>query len=168
MDSIETVTRPYQGPASESPSATVTSRRVCLISLANELFAIDLRSVREVFEVESVTPVPGMPQMLIGVANLRGTVIPLADLRPAFGLPVAGPELRYAVVLRYGSQQVGVLVDTVPEILNVHPNEFLNAPAHGTDGARPFVTSILRVADRMSGVVEVQSLMTCVEQGGGG
>lgn len=167
MGSIATVTKPNQGRASDSPSATDTPLRVCLISLANELFAIDLRDVREVFEVEAVTPVPGMPQTLTGVANLRGTVIPLADLRSALGLPVAGPDLRYAVVLRHGSQQVGVLVDGVPEIRTVHPDEFLAAPARGADGSRPFVSSILRIADRMSGVVEVPSLMACVEQGGG-
>lgn len=56
-------------------------RRVCLVVLGGESFAIDLRQVREVFELESMTPVPGMPASLVGVANLRGTIIPLADLR---------------------------------------------------------------------------------------
>lgn len=166
MGAVETVATQHQTRTPESPTAPSASLRVCIITLANELFAIDLRNVREVFEVETITPVPGMPATLTGVANLRGTVIPLADLRAALGLPVTGPDPRYAVVLRHGSQQVGVLVDGVPEIRTVHPDEFLAAPTRGVDGSRPFVSSILQIADRMSGVVEVPSLMACVERGG--
>ena len=69
-------------PGSEADKSAAPSR-ICLITLGGEFFAIDLRHVREVFELESITPVPGMPLSLVGVANLRGTVVPLADLRPA-------------------------------------------------------------------------------------
>ncbi|MGQ0812654.1 MAG: chemotaxis protein CheW [Nitrospiraceae bacterium] len=140
--------------------------RICLITLAGELFAIDLRNVREVFEVETMTPVPGMPSTLIGVANLRGLVMPLADLRPALGLPDTGPALKYAVVIQHGHQQVGVLVDQVPEIRTVYQNEFLKAPAQTSGKAHPFISRILQVEDRMSGVMEVPTLLACVETGG--
>ena len=73
--------------------------RAAIISMGGELFTIDLKSVREVFVVESITPVPGMPSGLVGVTNLRGTVIPLLDLRPMFGLN-AEAALRYAVVVQ--------------------------------------------------------------------
>src|SRR5437764_15368771 len=67
-------------PVIPSPDRTegATAARVCLISLSGELFAIDLRHIREVFEVDSVTPVPGMPRALAGVVNLRGWSIQLA------------------------------------------------------------------------------------------
>src|SRR5438034_3364638 len=64
--------------ASAAPHAGFPSR-VCLITLSNSLFAIDLQSIREVFPVDSVTPVPGMPTVLTGVTNLRGIVVPLVD-----------------------------------------------------------------------------------------
>src|SRR5438094_7239358 len=89
--------------------------RAAIISMGGELFTIDLKSVREVFVVESVTPVPGMPVGLVGVTNLRGTVIPLLDLRPMFAINLDA-TLRYAVVVKHENWQVGVLVDTVPEI----------------------------------------------------
>src|SRR5215831_18307020 len=90
------------------------SLRVCLVTLGRKTFAIDLRQVIEVFETESVTPVPGMPASLVGVTNLRGTIIPLADVRAALGVSVSVLP-KYAVVVRHGTQQVGILVEDVPE-----------------------------------------------------
>jgi purine-binding chemotaxis protein CheW len=142
-----------------------TMRRVCLISLGGELYAVDLRNVREVFEVESVTPVPGMPAALVGVANLRGVVIPLVDLRFLLGVPVNGPSPPFAVVVRHGSRQVGVLVERVPEIRNLRNDQFL--PAVQTAGAesRPFVSTVLRIEDRLGGMLEVPMVFEHVEGG---
>src|SRR2546426_6736330 len=110
--------------ASVSPHAGFPSR-VCLISLSNSLFAIDLQSIREVFPVDSVTPVPGMPTVLTGVTNLRGVVVPLVDVRPLLGLQHSGAPLKYAVVIHHGGNQVGVLVDQIPEIRTVQSDQFL-------------------------------------------
>ncbi|TLY30514.1 MAG: purine-binding chemotaxis protein CheW [Nitrospirae bacterium] len=151
-------------PVIPSPDRTegATATRVCLISLSGELFAIDLRHIREVFEVDSVTPVPGMPRALAGVVNLRGMVVPLLDLRAMLGLSVTGPVPKFGVVIQHGSHQMGVLVDEVPEIRTVYTDEFLAAPATGAI-EKPFVSSILRVEDRMSGVVEVPTLLAYVQ-----
>jgi purine-binding chemotaxis protein CheW len=136
--------------------------RVCLISLAGELFAIDLRNVREVFEVDTITPVPAMPQALAGVANLRGTVVPIVDLRAMLGLPQTG-SLPFAVVIRHGGQQVGLLVDRVPEIRTVQRDEILPAPSGGANRLKPFVSAVVRVEERIGGVVEVPTLLAYVE-----
>lgn len=144
------------------PRATGQTVRVCLISLSGELFAIDLRNVREVFEVDTITPVPSMPPALAGVANLRGTVVSIVDLRTVLGLPVNGP-LPFAVVIRHGGRQVGVLVDRVPEIRTVQREELLPAPTGGSNGPKPFVSGVLRIEERIGGVVEVPTLLAYVE-----
>jgi len=149
----------------EHQSTGTSVSRMCLITLGGELFAMDLGDVSEVFEVDSITSVPGAPSTLIGVANLRGTVIPLADLRPSLGLSVTESSLKYAVVVRHGSQQVGILVDAVPEIRTVRQDEFLAAPAQGAANAQPLVSALLPVEERMSGVVEVPRLLTSVGLG---
>jgi purine-binding chemotaxis protein CheW len=150
-----------QAQATE-PRITGQMVRVCLISLGGELFAIDLRNVREVFEVDIITPIPAMPPALAGVANLRGTVVPIVDLRTVLGLPSNG-SVPFAVVIRHGTRQVGVLVDRVPEIRTVQREELLPAPTGGSNAPKPFVSGVLRVEERMGGVVEVPTLLAYVE-----
>ena len=81
-------------PAPDDQAQHEATVRVCLVTLCGELFAIDLGSVREVFELESVTPVPKMPPVFTGVTNVRGMIIPLVDLRPLLGFPVEFPGPR--------------------------------------------------------------------------
>ncbi len=145
----------------QSPAETQV--RVCLVSLGGELFAIDLHSVSEVFEVDSVTPVPGMPEVLVGVANLRGLVIPLVDLRSLLSLPTAGPTLPYAVVVRHGAQLLAVLVERVPEIRTIQRDQFLPAVQNARRNSRPFVTAVLCIEDRMGGVLEIPTVFEQVE-----
>ena len=136
--------------------------RAAIISLGGELFTIDLKSVREVFVVESITPVPGMPSGLVGVTNLRGSVIPLLDLRPMFALSTDA-TLRYAVVVKHGNWQVGVLVDTVPEIRTIAKDQFLPAPAGTGEGALPFVSTVVKLEDRLRGVLEASVMLSYLE-----
>jgi purine-binding chemotaxis protein CheW len=161
MESTLDVAQPRSRLESEPVKSSLPSR-ICLFTLGGELFAIDLRHVREVFELESVTPVPGMPASLVGVANLRGTVVPLADLRPALGVSTAAPS-KYAVVVRHNSQQVGILIDDVPEIRTVHPDDMLAGSTQGIAESRPFLSGLLKIEERMSGMVEVPKLLACVE-----
>jgi purine-binding chemotaxis protein CheW len=161
MESLLDQPQRHPPPGSEPTKSAVPSR-ICLISLGGELFAIDLRHVSEVFELESVTPVPGMPSSLVGVANLRGTVVPLTDLRPALGVSAAAAS-KYAVVVRHGVQQVGILIDEVPEIRTIHADDLLAASARGITETRPFLSGLVKIEDRMSGMVEVSRLLASVE-----
>jgi purine-binding chemotaxis protein CheW len=152
-------------PASTAPHAGYPAR-VCLITLSGRLFALDLRSVREVFPVESITPVPGMPSVLSGVTNLRGIVVPLVDVRSLLGLSTAGTPPKFGVVIHHGANQVGVLVDQVPEIRTVQQGQFLPAPQTGETDAQPFIATILRIEDRMGGLLEVPTLLAHMDSAG--
>jgi purine-binding chemotaxis protein CheW len=147
-------------PAAGHPS------RVCLITLSGGTFALDLRGVREVFPIESITPVPGMPSVLVGVTNLRGVVLPIVDVRSVLGLTTVGPLPKFVVVLAHGRNQVGVLVDRVPEIKTVEQDQFLSATEAGEAEVRPFVSTILRVEDRLGGLLEVPTLLAYMDAAG--
>jgi len=156
-------------PVSQGQPAEVRGRagsltRVCLLTLGGEVYAVDLRHVREVFEVDVITPVPGMPPALVGVTNVRGAVIPVMDLRRMLNLPTAGPA-QYAVIIKHGNHQVGVLVERVPEIRTVQTEQFLPTPSGDAREGKPFLTAVLRLDDRMGGVVEVPTLLACMETG---
>jgi purine-binding chemotaxis protein CheW len=150
------------GPAQSSGATTI---RAAIISIGGELFTIDLHNVREAFVVESITPVPGMPSGLVGVTNLRGTVIPLLDLRPMFALN-ADEALRYAVVVKHGNWQVGLLVDAVPEIRTLSKDRFLPAPTGTGEGAFPFVSTVVKLEDRLRGVLETSAVLSHFEGAG--
>lgn len=145
------------------PSSAEAHVRVCLVSLGEEIFAIDLHSVSEVFEVDSITPVPGMPDVLVGVANLRGLVIPVVDLRSLLGLPTTGPGLPYAVVVRHGVQLLAVLIERVPEIRTIQRDQFLPAVQNARGHSMPFVTAVLCIEERMGGVLEIPTVFEQVE-----
>ena len=155
-----------QGAASSESNqpraAGSSTMRAAVISMGGDLFTIDLKSVREVFVVESITPVPGMPSGLVGVTNLRGTVIPLLDLRPMFGLDAVA-TLRYAVVVQHLHWQVGLLVDAVPEIRTIAKDQFLPAPASTGEGAFPFVSTVVKLEDRLRGVLETSVVLSHFE-----
>jgi purine-binding chemotaxis protein CheW len=146
----------------QTQAAGSSTMRAAIISLGGELVPIDLKSVQEVFVVDSITPVPGMPSGLVGVTNLRGTVIPLLDLRPMFALN-SDVTLRYAVVVKHENWQVAVLVDTVPEIRTIAKDQFLPAPAGTGEGAFPFVSTVVKLEDRLRGVLETSVMLSYLE-----
>lgn len=137
--------------------------KVCLVVMGGELFAVDLRQVREVFQLESITPVPSMPASLVGVANLRGTIIPLADLRRSLGASVSTTP-RYAIVVNHHAHQIGLLIDDVPEIRTIVPEDVLDASGANAKGGYSFVSGLIRVENRVSGMLELPSLLASVEE----
>jgi purine-binding chemotaxis protein CheW len=93
---------------------TPPALRACLFALEGSRFAVDVRSAREVAVFDEITTVPRAPRHLVGVANLRGTVLPIADIRALLGLPEPRPARSVrTLVLRDGSLLAAVAVDTV-------------------------------------------------------
>jgi purine-binding chemotaxis protein CheW len=150
------------GQGNAAPTTGTGTMRAAIVSLGGEQFTIDLQNVREVFVVESITPVPGMPAGLVGVTNLRGSVVPLLDLRQMIGLAAENAQ-RYAVVVKHGNWQVGVLVDSVPEIRTLSKDQFLPAPVGTGDGGNPFVSTVVNLEDRLRGVLETSVVLSHFE-----
>lgn len=88
--------------------------RACLFSVGGSIFAVDVRSAREVAGFDEITPVPRGGRHLVGVANLRGTIVPIVDIRDALGLPEArSARSVHTLVVRDGSLAVAAVVDSV-------------------------------------------------------
>jgi purine-binding chemotaxis protein CheW len=171
MDSIQPLPVIDHGSITEATASSdpgqplggaASTMRAAVISLGGEIFTIDLKSVREVFVIETITPVPGMPPGLVGVTNLRGTVIPLLDLRPMFLLNSDAP-LRYAVVVKHEKWQVGVMVDSVPEIRTLSREQFMPAPSGMGEGGFPIVSTVVKLEDRFRGLLEASVVLSHFE-----
>jgi len=87
------------------------ARRACVVGLGGRAFAVDVLDAREVVVLDAITPVPGAPAPLVGVMNLRGTALPVIEVRPLLGLPVRG-ALR-ALVVADGDRRAAMLIEAV-------------------------------------------------------
>jgi purine-binding chemotaxis protein CheW len=102
----------------------VASAQYLTFRLARELFAVDIMRVREVLEFDSMTLVPGAPSFMRGVINLRGSVVPVMDLRLKLGLAVTEKSVETCVVIAEvmvdGENTIlGALVDAVQEVIDL-------------------------------------------------
>jgi purine-binding chemotaxis protein CheW len=123
-----------------SPPDTSPALRACLFALSGARFAVDVRSAREVAVFDEITVVPRAPRLLRGVANLRGTVVPIVDVGPLLGLPELRPTRSVrTLVLRDGPLLAAVAVETV---LGLEPfDEVL--PPDGPNAPRGHGSSVL-------------------------
>jgi purine-binding chemotaxis protein CheW len=103
------------------PAASGEERQLVVFQLGAELYGVDIARVHEIIRLQSITRVPRAPSFVEGVINLRGKVIPVVDLRRRFGLPT-GEHTRATrtVVVEIGDQVVGIIVDSVSEVLRVN------------------------------------------------
>ncbi len=96
----------------EAPAAP--ARRACLVMLGGRPFAVDVSDAREVVMLDVTTPVPGAPSAVVGVMNLRGSVLPVVEARPLLGLPVRAAAGRArALVLAHAGQRAAILIERV-------------------------------------------------------
>jgi purine-binding chemotaxis protein CheW len=107
------------------------ARRACVVRLGGRSFAVDVVDAREVVVLDAITPVPGAPEPLVGVMNLRGTALPVIEVRPLLGLPVRG-ALR-ALVVADGDRRAAVLIEAVLGLAGFDDI----TPLAGTEGVPP-------------------------------
>lgn len=123
-------------------------------------FSIDITDVREIRRWSPVTPLPHAPAEVLGVMNLRGSVIPIYDLATRFGLtPTAENARNVIVVAMHGTQVLGLLVEAVSEILSVPRSAIQETPDLRSGGARQSVTGVIPVGDGMTRVIDLGAVV---------
>lgn len=123
-------------------------------------FSIDITDVREIRRWSPVTPLPHAPAEVLGVINLRGSVIPIYDLAARFGLPTTTESTRNVIVVAMHDNQVlGLLVEAVSEILSVPRNQIQDTPDVRSDSARQSVTGVISVGEGMTRVIDLGAVV---------
>jgi len=128
-------------------------------SLGDEVFAMDIRSVREIIQHGAMTVVPLMPEFVRGVINLRGAVVPVIDLQSRFGRPKAQPGKKTCVIIfDVGPEgdrvELGLLVDAVSEVVDISPSQIEPPPAFGTSIAREYIHGLGKVGSEFIVILE--------------
>ena len=119
-------------------------------SLGDEIFAMDIRSVREIIQYGAMTEVPLMPEFVRGVINLRGAVVPVIDLQSRFGRPAAQIGKKTCVIIFDAQQEdekieLGLLVDAVSEVIEIPDALIEPAPQFGASIRRDFIRGMGKV-----------------------
>jgi purine-binding chemotaxis protein CheW len=137
-------------------------------TLAEETFAIEVESVREVLEVIPITRVPRMPDFMSGVINVRGSVVPVIDLRVKFGMPVGEKTVNTCiVVIEFGTGDGkvvwGALVDGVQEVIEFDGNQVEPPPRVGTGMGKGLLAGIGRRGDHFVMILDLARIFSGVE-----
>lgn len=111
--------------------------------LENEIYGINVMQVQEVLRYTEIAPVPGAPNYVIGIINLRGNVVTVIDTRVRFGLmPSEVSENSRIVIIEAEKQVIGILVDGVAEVVYLRSSEIDMAPNVGTDESAKFIQGV--------------------------
>jgi purine-binding chemotaxis protein CheW len=145
--------------AQDGDDGGATSSQYLTFHLGDEVFAIDIRGVREIIQCGSMTTVPVMPAFVRGVINLRGTVVPVIDLNARFGRGRAALGMKSCIVIfnpaRAGERlELGLLVDAVSEVVDIADQTVTPPPHFGTSVKREFIHGVNRAGQRFVTLLE--------------
>ena len=121
--------------------------------LDDEVFALDITRVREVLDYTTVTRVPRMPEFMCGVINLRGSVVPVVDLRLKFGMPKTERTVNTCIIITevtvdHETTVLGALADSVQEVVDLEPGHIEPAPKIGTSLRTDFIKGMGKQNER--------------------
>jgi purine-binding chemotaxis protein CheW len=127
-----------------SVSEITETRQYLTFKLGNEIFATDVAKVREVLDLTTITKIPRTPDFMAGVINLRGSVVPVVDLRLCFDMSKTESTRNTCIVvvevlLENESTVIGALTDSVEEVIDLEPDQIQPAPRIGTQIRTDFI-----------------------------
>ena len=123
-------------------------------------FSLDITQVREIRRWTTVTPLPHAPKEVLGVMNLRGSVIPIYDLSARFGLGVTPESPRNVVVVAMiDNQTVGLLVEAVSEILSVSRDRVQDTPDIRSESTKQSITGVIPIDEGMTRVIDLAAVI---------
>ena len=137
-------------------------------SLGKEMFAIEILNIKEILEYGQLTTVPMMPDFISGVINLRGAVVPVVGLAARFGDKQSDITKRTCIVIievasDEGRQDIGVVVDTVSEVLEIPSSEIEPAPGFGAKIRADFIQGMGKVNGKFVIILNVNKVLSTDE-----
>ncbi|MHB8058409.1 MAG: chemotaxis protein CheW [Desulfuromonadaceae bacterium] len=140
---------------------SITHIQLACFSLGDRLFAVDIMRIREILVPQKLSPLPCDSDVLEGVVNLRGTVIPVMNMRKRFGIPVTGGAAAAGklLIVVLASQLLALAVDDVMEVLSV-PVADIKPPIQTESGVvAEFLLGVCLSGDRVFMILDIDSLL---------
>jgi len=129
--------------------------------LEKEVYGVNVMQVQEVLRYTEIAPVPGAPDYVLGIINLRGNVVTIIDTRMRFGLsPAEITDNTRIIIIEVDKQVVGILVDRVSEVVDLYQHEIDPAPNVGIDANSKFIKGVCYRNDCLMILIDLEKLLT--------
>ncbi|MFO1008929.1 MAG: chemotaxis protein CheW [Planctomycetota bacterium] len=152
---LDTLTTPQS-----AASFTQDGNQFLTFSLGNETYGIEILRVQEIRGYTAATPIPNSPSWVRGIMNLRGTIVPVVDLRAKLGLePTAYGRFTVIIVVNVGTRVIGLIVDSVSDVLSFSPQDVQPAPDLGGGSEGRFARGIARVQESLVVLLDLERVL---------
>jgi purine-binding chemotaxis protein CheW len=140
------------------------SLQLIAFTIGDQIYGVEITTVREIRAWNGATPLPNTREFVRGVINLRGTIVPIFDLRARFGDGQTSPtKTHVVVVMSVGEKWVGVLVDAVSDILTVSKDEIHAVPEGNANNDAGLLSGIITHDSRMVGLIDLHAVVAGAE-----
>ncbi len=162
-ETIETLDQAIQ-------AATIRTGKYLTFSVKEEEYGIGILKVKEIIGMMPITPVPRTPEFVKGVINLRGKVIPVGDLRAKFGMPPIPYNDRTCIIvveidLESETLLIGIVVDSVSEVLNITENEIEAPPSFGTQLDTDYILGMAKTEHGVKILLNIDRVLSAAHLG---
>lgn len=147
-------------------AATGSVQEYLTFTLGKEEYGVDILKVQEIRGYENPTALANAPAYIKGVVNLRGTIVPIVDMRIRFSLgEPTYDQFTVVVILNVAGRVVGVVVDGVSDVIALRPEQQRPAPDFSSSFDTRYITGLGTVDDRMLILVDIEKLMSSGDMG---
>jgi purine-binding chemotaxis protein CheW len=139
--------------------------QVVSFRLGGEEYGVNIAQVQEIIRMVEITHVPRAPHFMEGVINLRGQLIPIIDLRTRFGMPRIDPtKSTRIVVTEIGNKRVGIVVDSVSEVLNIPVENVEDAPEMVAGVGTEYIQGVGKLGERLIIMLDLSKVISTEEK----
>lgn len=143
---------------------TTEGNQYLTFQLGEELYGVDILRVQEIKGYTTVTKIPNTPPHIKGVLNLRGTIVPIVELRTKFGMPTIDYTMFTVIVVVVVRDRImGLVVDSVSDVLNIDKNDIQPPPQFGAKVDVSVLTGIGKSGDKLVALLNIDRLLTETE-----
>lgn len=138
---------------------------VLAFRLGQEEYGVDILKVQEIRGHDPVTRIANAPAFIEGVVNLRGIIVPIVDLRLRFGIAASRERPRVVVILNVLGRVIGMVVDSVSDVVRLGPDDIRPAPEMGGGFGADFLLGLGTIDERMLILLDIEGLVSSSEVG---
>ncbi|MEK7810852.1 MAG: chemotaxis protein CheW [Pseudomonadota bacterium] len=144
--------------------AGLANNEFLTFTLGKEEYGLDILKVQEIRGYDAVTTIANTPDFIKGVINLRGTIVPIVDLRIKFKMSsVEYDQFTVVIILNLGKRVVGIVVDSVSDVLTLNPDQIHPAPNLSAALDTRYIIGLGTVGEHMLILVDIEKLMSSTE-----